>query len=652
LRAQRESWYSVFGVTAPSLTRISPHGAHATPHGGTLRKLAVAALGIVFGDIGTSPLYALKECLSEEHGVPRTVENTLGILSLIFWALMMVVTVKYLAFIMRADNRGEGGILALLALIPDKARAPSKGQIGWVALLVIIGAALLYGDGMITPAISVLSAVEGLEIATPAFKPYVIPITCGVLLALFAIQKHGTGSVGRFFGPVMVVWFGALGTLGAWHIAKNPAVLQALSPHYAARFFAQNGEKGFAVLGSVVLAVTGGEALYADMGHFGRKPIRMAWLGFVLPSLVLAYFGQGALVLSSPEVFGKNPFFAMVPNGAPTYALVAISTAATVIASQALISGAFSLTHQAVQLGFFPRVTVKHTAREAEGQIYVPEINWLLAAACIALVITFKASSGLAAAYGIAVTGTMAITSVVFFLVTRRTWNWPLWKSASLLLLFLSFDMPFFASNILKFVDGGYVPVLVAAVFFVVMVTWNTGRRILAEAISAKSPPLESFMKALKCIRVPGAAIFMSSNPIGTPPVLFHHAQRIGVLHERVILLTVSIEHVPTVSEDERLVVDSLGNGFYRIIARYGFMETPDVPVLLATALPRLELTLDPSSLTFYLGRETFLATPKGKMGRVSESIFSFLSRNSVSATAYFAIPSEQVVELGSQIDL
>jgi KUP system potassium uptake protein len=632
--------------------RIAPHGDHATPHAGSTGKLALAALGIVFGDIGTSPLYTLKECLSEQHGVPRAAENTLGVLSLIFWALMLVVTVKYLTFIMRADNRGEGGILALLALLPEKLRTQKGGGIGWVALLVIIGAALLYGDGMITPAISVLSAVEGLEIATPAFKPYIIPITCGVLLGLFSIQRHGTGGVGKMFGPVMLLWFATIGGLGAWHIVKYPGVLAALSPVHAVSFFVRHGGRGFAVLGSVVLAVTGGEALYADMGHFGSRPIRLSWLAFVMPALVLAYFGQGALVLAQPELATQNPFFAMVPTGGWTYALVGLSAAATVIASQALISGAFSLTHQAVQLGFFPRVTVRHTSSEAEGQIYVPEINWLLAIACIALVLAFKESSKLAAAYGIAVTGTMGITSIVYFLVTRQTWGWPVTKAAPLLVLFLAFDIPFFASNILKFMDGGYVPVLVALAFLVVMVNWKTGRRILAEAIAAKSPPLDGFMKDLTVPRVPGAAVFMSSNPNGTPPVLFHHASRIGVLHETLLMLTVTVDHFPTVADAERITTESLGKGFYRIVARFGFMETPDVPVLVARACAQLELAVDPHKVTYYLGRETFLATPKGKMGVLSESLFSYLSRNSVAATSYFAIPSEQVVELGSQIDL
>jgi KUP system potassium uptake protein len=571
-----------------------------------------------------------------------------------------------LTFIMRADNRGEGGILALLALLPDRLRQGKRGGIGIMAILVIIGAALLYGDGMITPAISVLSAIEGVEIATPTFKPYVIPITCVILLGLFAIQSRGTGAVGRLFGPVMLVWFGALGALGVWHIAQNPQVLEALSPHHAIRFFGEHGLKGVAVLGGVVLAVTGGEALYADMGHFGARPIRMAWLAFVMPSLVLCYFGQGALILANPAVAEQNPFFAMVPNGPMTIALVVLSALATIIASQALISGAFSLTHQAVQLGFFPRVTVRHTSHEAEGQIYVPEINWLLAIACILLVLAFRESGKLAAAYGIAVTGTMGITSIVYFRVTRDTWKWSLGKAVLPLILFLSFDLPFFGSNLLKFVDGGYVPILVGVAFLIVMVNWKTGRRILSETISAKAPPLADFMKELdreggyrepallrvKCLRVPGTAVFMASNPTGTPPVLYHHAQRIGVLHEQILLLTVLIDHFPTIPEKDRYEVESLGKGFHRIVATYGFMETPDVPALLGAACKKLGVELDPATVTYYLGRETFLATPKGRMGTVSESLFSFLSRNSVTATSYFAIPSEQVVELGSQIDL
>jgi KUP system potassium uptake protein len=656
-------------VEAAMGKKISTHGAAAPGHvQGSTAALALAALGIVFGDIGTSPLYTLKECIGTANKeMPGSLQaNTLGVLSLIFWALTMVVTVKYLTFIMRADNRGEGGILALLALLPERLRQGSRGGIGVMAVLVIIGAALLYGDGMITPAISVLSAIEGLEVATPAFKPYVIPVTCAILIGLFAIQSRGTGAVGKLFGPVMVLWFGALGVLGIWHIAQYPGVLVALSPHHAISFFGEHGFKGIAILGGVVLAVTGGEALYADMGHFGARPIRLAWVVFVMPSLVLSYFGQGALVLSNPQVAEQNPFFAMVPAGPMTIALVVLSALATIIASQALISGAFSLTHQAVQLGFFPRVTVRHTSHQAEGQIYVPEINWLLAVACVLLVLAFRESGKLAAAYGIAVTGTMGITSIVYFRVTRDTWKWSTAKAVLPLVLFLSFDLPFFGSNLLKFVDGGYVPILVGLAFLIVMVNWKTGRRILAETVAQKAPPFEDFMKELdgegayrepallrvKCMRVPGTAVFMASNAKGTPPVLYHHAQRIGVLHEKILLLTVAIDHFPTVPEKDRYQVESLGKGFYRIVATYGFMETPDVPALLQSACKKLDLEIDPATVTYYLGRETFLATPKGRMGTVSESLFSFLSRNSVTATSYFAIPSEQVVELGSQIDL
>ena len=647
------SWPVASEPPSVSTRTVGTHAAGSI-HSAKLTTLALGALGIVFGDIGTSPLYTLKECLSEAHGVPRSAENTLGVLSCIFWALTMVVTIKYLTFIMRADNRGEGGILALLALIPSRLQSTRSGKIGWVALLVIIGAALLYGDGMITPAISVLSAIEGIEVATPALKPFVIPITCAILVGLFAIQSRGTGVVGQLFGPVMVVWFGTLGALGAYHIVQNPVVLNALLPHHAALFFLHHGWHGFAVLGSVVLAVTGGEALYADMGHFGRRPIRIAWLGMVMPALVLGYFGQGALVLRDPSA-AAHPFFAMVPTGPFTYALVALSALATVIASQALISGAFSLTHQAVQLGFFPRVTVRHTSREAEGQIYVPEINWLLAIMCIALVLQFKESGRLAAAYGIAVTGTMAITSVVFFVVTRQTWSWPLWKSLGLLCLFLAFDIPFFFSNILKFIDGGYVPILIGAAFLAIMITWKTGRRILSAHLDLVLPSLDSFLSTLEasgCRRIPGVAVFMVSTATRTSPVMFHHAKRVGVLPETVLLFTIVTEHIPQVGGDARLDVESLGKGFYRAIAHAGFMEQPDVPHLVQDACRRLVLEVDPHRITYYLGRETFLATAKGKMGAISESLFAFLARNSSSATTYFSIPPEQVVELGSQIDL
>ncbi len=628
---------------------------HSSPHApeGRLGTLALAALGIVFGDIGTSPLYTLHECTSAEHGAAPTPGNVLGVLSLIFWSLTMVVTVKYLAFIMRADNHGEGGILALLALVPERMRAARAGKIGWAAVLVVVGAALLYGDGMITPAISVLSAMEGLEVATPSLKPIVIPLTCVVLMALFAIQRRGTGTVGALFGPVMLAWFLTIGGLGAYHVAKNPAVLVALSPVHGARFFVEHGARGLLVLGSVVLAVTGGEALYADMGHFGARPIRLAWLFVVLPALVLNYFGQGALMLAD-ESARDNPFFAMVPAGAWTYALVGLSAAATVIASQALISGAFSLTHQAVQLGFFPRVTVKHTSREAEGQIYVPEINWLLMLACLILVLAFRESSKLAAAYGIAVTGTMAITSIVYFEVTRTTWKWPLGKSLPLLLLFLSFDLPFFGSNLFKLLDGGYVPVLVGAAFFLVMVTWKRGRAIYREHLESIAPSIAEFLATLDrklAARVPGAAVFLYGPIDGVPLVLLHHVDRIRTLPETVVLLTLRITHAPY-AEDDDVKHEDLGRGFHRLTIERGFMDAPDVPRALAHCVKKFGLAIDPAEVTYFLGRETFLATSAGRMGAWSESLFAFLARNARPATQHFAIPPAQVVEIGSQIDL
>jgi KUP system potassium uptake protein len=631
----------------------APDPPHAAGAHGSLRALSLAALGVVFGDIGTSPLYALKECVSKEHGVAPTPENVLGLLSLIFWALMMVVTVKYLTFIMRADNQGEGGILALLALVPEKLRGKGT-SVGWIAALVVFGAALLYGDGIITPAISVLSAIEGLEVATDKLKPVVVPITCVILVGLFAVQKRGTAGIGKVFGPIMVVWFLSIASLGVGFIVKNPAVLHALWPGHAVAFFGAHGVHGIIVLGSVVLSITGGEALYADMGHFGRGPIRVAWYGLVLPALVLNYFGQGALMLADPRA-AESPFFGMVPQGALTYALVLLSAAATVIASQALISGAFSLTHQAVQLGFMPRVTIVHTSDETEGQIYIPEVNWGLAAACLALVLAFRESSKLAAAYGIAVTGTMGITSVVYFVVLRRTWRWPLWKALPLLLLFLAWDLPFFASNLLKFFEGGWVPMLVGLALFAVMLVWKRGRAVLADSLHAISPPLDAFLADLDGkakARVPGTGVFLTGSDHETPPVLVHHLRHNKVVHETVVLLTVRTEHVPRVERGAEGELSALGHGFYRLTLHAGFMQQPDVPALLRVAAEKAGVPVDFDETTYYLGRESFLATEAGKMGRVSEGLFAFMSRNAGSATAYFGLPPDRVVELGMQVDL
>jgi KUP system potassium uptake protein len=615
--------------------------------GGRLPALALGAIGVVFGDIGTSPLYTLQVGVAAEPGGRPVPADVLGVISLVLWALMLVVTVKYLGFVMRADNHGEGGILALLALVP---RHPKEKALSGIAVFVMAGAALLYGDGIITPAISVLSALEGVEVAAPGLQRVVVPLTCAALLALFSIQRRGTGGIGKVFGPIMMMWFWSIGALGAWHVAKYPDVLAALSPLEGAGFFVRHGWRGVTILGVVVLAVTGGEALYADMGHFGARPIRVAWLLLVFPALALCYLGQGALILTDPSS-ARHPFFSMVPTGAATYGMVALATAATIIASQALISGVFSLTHQAVQLGLLPRVTVRHTSSQTEGQIYVPEVNWALCAACIALVLAFRESSRLAAAYGIAVSGTMGITSIVYFVVTRRTWGWPLWKALPPLVLFLSFDVPFFAANLFKFLDGGWVPILVGAVILAVMVDWTVGRAILAEYIAKVSPPLDTFLDGLETYckaRVPGTAIFLVSNSGCTPPVIFQHAKRIRVLPTKVVLLTVATEHVPYVRTEQNATIEDLGKGFWRVVLRTGFMERPDVPKLLAEA--RLPVDLDDA--TYYLGRETFLAGKLGKMGAVSEGLFAFLARNAKGATSWFALPPDQVVELGMLIDL
>src|SRR5580692_8713677 len=541
------------------------HTAHAS-HKATLAALSLGALGVVFGDIGTSPLYTLKECMTAAGGAKAGVEDLFGILSLMFWSLVMVVTVKYLTFVMRAENHGEGGIFALLAIVPERFRATAarSGRITGMALLAVIGAALLYGDGVITPAISVLSAVEGLAIASPRLSPIVVPLTCAILIALFSIQRRGTGDVGKLFGPVMVIWFATLSGLGIFHISRHPEILAALSPLHGLAFFHRHGLHGALILGSVVLVVTGGEALYADMGHFGIRPIRLAWTAFVLPSLVLGYLGQGALLLADPKAI-ENPFFAMVPAGLPTYLLVLLSSAATVIASQALISGAFSLTRQAMLLGYLPRVTVKHTAFYTEGQIYIPEVNRLLAVGCITLVLTFRESVKLAAAYGIAVTGTMAITSILYYIVTRYSWGWSNWKAGGLLLLFLSFDIPFLLANLFKFLDGGYVPMLIGAALIAGMLIWSRGRTALMESYARRFPTFDTARPILeRCIstRVPGTAVFLSRSPNHVPPILVHHVERTRSLHESVILLTVEEATAPVVPEASRTRVTNLGDGF------------------------------------------------------------------------------------------
>jgi KUP system potassium uptake protein len=622
-------------------------------HRRDMRALTLGALGVVFGDIGTSPLYAMKECITGPHGVPPTHANILGLLSLVFWALTMVITVKYVTFIMQADNKGEGGILALLALVPQWHERRNSVRIGWMTALVIFGAALLYGDGVITPAITVLGAIEGLEVATPQLKHVIVPIACIILAGLFWFQKKGTGGVGRVFGPVMVVWFLALGVLGTTHLLRHPSVLVALDPRYAINFFIEHGRHGFIVLGGVVLVVTGGEALCADMGHFGPRPIRIAWLGLVMPSLVLNYFGQGALLIEDPSA-ASNPFYALVPPGL-IYPMTALSTAAAVIASQALISGAFSLTRQAIQLGFFPRVTIVHTSESTEGQIYIPEINAALAIACVLVVLGFKESNALAGAYGVAVTGTMSITSIIYFVVLKETWRWSLLRAVPLVGAFLVFDLAFFGSNLMKFFGGGWLPVAIAFAIFTVMTTWKRGRAILGNDIRSRMLPAELFLQDLEQNpphRVPGTAVFMSSTPHDIPIVLLHHWKHNQVLHDTVVLLSVVSETVPQVAIADRVRVEKLPGGFYRVVAHYGFMQTPNVPAILARAHRLHGVPFATERTSYYLGREILLPTGRSNMNPWRKRLFGFISRNARSATQYFGIPPDRVVELGMQIAL
>jgi KUP system potassium uptake protein len=615
--------------------------------------LVLSALGVVFGDIGTSPLYTLQECLASSHGVPPEPANVVGVVSLVCWAVTLVVTVKYLAFLMRADNHGEGGIMALLALVPERLKPRKAGSIGLVAVLVVVGAALLFGDGIITPAISVLSAVEGLEVATSSLKPIVVPATVVILILLFLAQRRGTGNLGVWFGPIMTVWFLCIGVLGVTHIAQRPEILGALSPHHGVAFFMRHGWTGLKVLGGVVLAVTGGEALYADMGHFGRAPIRIAWLGLIYPALLLCYLGQGATLLGNPEG-ASQPFFAMAPAGPIIYPLVIIATLATVIASQALISGVFSMTHQAIQLGYFPRLTVRHTSHEAEGQIYLPLMNWGLAVACIALVLIFRESSKLAAAFGLAVSGTMLITSLVYYTVVRHAWGWSRARAGVILVFFLAFDIPFVVANALKFLDGGYLPFFVGAIFVVIMAIWRIGRSLVSEYFAEHARPVDEFLESLptRCLaRPPGTAVFLTSQTAAIPATVLRVVDEFRVLHEHVILLTVATEHVPRVAKERRVEESSVGAGLHRVILRTGFMEAPDVTAEMDRVLAELGAGSAAAAM-YVLGRETYVATAKNKMGAVSEGIFEVLSRNSRKPTDAFNIPPEQVIEIGTYIDL
>ena len=625
---------------------MNPHSSTATGQPGARRllTLSIAALGVVFGDIGTSPLYAMRECFQGPHGIAATPANVLGVLSLIVWALLLVISLKYLVFILRADNRGEGGILALAALVSRV--KPSNA----LALLGLFGAALLYSDGMITPAISVLSAVEGLEVAAPSLEPFVQPVTIAILIALFFMQSRGTATVGALFGPVTLVWFLAIAVLGVAQIVHEPRVLAALSPGPGVAFFARNGWPGFVILGAVFLVVTGGEALYADIGHFGIRPIRLVWFSIVLPALVLNYFGQGALLLRDPEA-AANPFYGLAPDWA-LYPLVALASAAAVIASQALITGAFSLTLQAVQLGYTPRLAIRHTSASAKGQIYLPMVNWALMFSCIALVVGFGSSSHLAAAYGVSITSTMLITTVLFYVIARWQWQWRPVAAAALTAIFLVVDLAFLIPNFTKIMHGGWFPLLVGGVIFFMMWTWRRGRALLAKRMRDRALPLSALLEDVRRtspIRVAGTAFFMSGNPTGTPPALLHNLRHNKVLHERVVILNVRTDDIPHVPLDERLSIDCLDLGFWRMTLRFGFMDEPDVPEQLHR-ISSPEFEFDPMKSSFFLGRETIL--PRSGRRGIGEALFAWMSQNSRAATSFFRLPPNSVVELGAQVEI
>jgi KUP system potassium uptake protein len=627
------------------------HPDHKSPTGNYLFVLSLTALGVVYGDIGTSPLYAIRESFGHAYGIAPTAANVLGVLSLVFWSLIIVISIKYLVFVMRADNRGEGGMIALTALVAPR-QETERGHRWVLALAGLFGASLLYGDSMITPAISVLSAVEGLEVATPLFEPYIIPITIVILVGLFAVQSRGTAGIGKVFGPVTLVWFLTLGLLGLAQIVRHPGVLWAINPVHGAGFFARNGWHGFLVLGSVFLVVTGGEALYADMGHFGRKPIRLTWFTVVLPALVLNYFGQGALIIADPAAV-EHPFFHMAPDWA-LYPLVGLATLATVIASQAVISGAFSLTRQAVQLGYLPRLAIEHTSAREMGQIYIPGVNWALMVACIGLVLGFQSSSRLAAAYGVAVTTDMVFTTILFAFVARTLWKWSPLAVGGLAAAFLVVDLAFWGANIVKIPHGGWFPLVVAAVMFTLMTTWKKGRQILARRLHSRTLPLEFFMRDVEenpPVRVPGTAVFMYGATTGTPPALLHNLLHNKVLHERVVLLTVETLEIPSVDGGERVEIGPLGSGFWRVVLRYGFTEDPDIPSALAL-IREPELQLKPLETSYFLGRETLIPSRRPGMAIWREHIFSLMSRNARTATSFFGLPPNRVVELGAQIEL
>jgi KUP system potassium uptake protein len=612
--------------------------------------LSLAALGVVFGDIGTSPVYTFRECFNPEHGLPLDAEHVLGVLSMIFWALIIVVTVKYVLLIMRADNQGEGGILALLALALEQAQGERSRNL--LVLLALGGAALFYGDSMITPAISVLSAVEGIGVATPALNRFVLPVTIVVLLALFIFQKGGTGRVGRIFGPVMVLWFAVIAIIGVMHIAETPHVLGALNPAHAAHIFIATPGAGFIVLGAVALAITGGEALYADMGHFGRFPIRLAWFAVVLPALVLNYFGQGALILGDKTAI-DNPFFRMAPAWG-LFPLVLLSTAATVIASQAVISGAFSLSRQAIQLGLMPPLDIFQTSTRAHGQIYIAQINWLLLIAVVALVLGFQSSSALASAYGFAVTGTMAITTILAAAVMHGVWRWQWPTIAVVLVPIMTVDLALFGANTLKIPSGGWFPLVIGIAVFTILTTWRTGRRLVRMQLASEAVPLASFLTTCDEApeaRVSGTAVFLTTQREDVPLTLLRNLKHNKVLHRTVLLVHVVTENIPRVAGADRIQARDLGSGFWQIEAHFGFAQTPNV----ARELQRAEipvLKLDPSDISFFVGRANVKPSSRPGMARWRERVYSALARVATRSPDFFRIPPDRVIELGTEVEI
>ena len=639
-------------TTTENPVPLQRYHAEADPRGKRLAILAFTALGVVYGDIGTSPLYAIKDAFKAVYAIEPTAANVFGLLSMVVWSLVLIVAVKYVGFILRADNRGEGGVYALLALIIEFQRKQGKTATrATLILLGLFGGAFLYGDGIITPAISVLGAMEGLEVINPAFVTYVVPASFVVIALLFYNQYHGTARIGATFGWIMLAWFVTIAILGVRGIAMHPDIIRAVNPWYAVEFWLAHPRRAFVVLGAVVLVVTGGEALYADMGHFGRRPIRVAWFALVLPALLLNYFGQGALILTQPAAV-ENPFYLLSPSWWLVPQLV-ISTLAAIVASQALISGAFSLTQQAVQLGYSPRVTIVHTSKQEAGQIYIPEVNVALAIGTLWLVVAYRSSVALGQMYGVAVTGTMAITNLLFYSIARERWGWSRLQAGVFLVVFMIIDVSFFSANLLKVGSGGWVPLVIAAVVFALMSTWKRGRVLLRGIMAERSLPVEDLIVSLETghtVRVPGTAIFMTSEGAGTPVVLLHHLKHNKVLHEQVLLLSIVSKEKPEVAASERVKVESLSHGIHRVTAYYGFMETPNVEDIRAR-LGEAGIRTRRMDTSYFLGREQLIPTSGFGMAKWRKRLFAFMARNARSATQYFGIPPNRVVELGTQIE-